>query len=135
MITKKDIERVFSRHPNMKPPDQIYLLSAPVVAQVDGHALLKGSRPVGENIAFLTPQGNDETILHETLHCYGFREFGAELGGKLLTRLRKIIPPFRKKEVQFQVEKVPFSEVEQYGFRVGSGERPDTVTLLKKKKL
>lgn len=134
MITKEDVEETFSQHPNLKPPSKIFVLEAPVVAQIDGHSLLRGSRLVGSDTIFLTPQATKETISHETIHSLGFREFGAELGGKLLTRFRNFIPPIlKRKKVKFEEKEVPFSKIKEYGFRVAKGEEPGTITVFEKK--
>ena len=129
MITKEDIEEIFNRYPSLQPPERIYILDAPVIAQVHNtQVLLKGSRPLGENAIFLSEQADEWTVIHETIHTYGFGEPMANFG-TWLAKQRERVPNIRNRMVRYRERQIDFEEISEYGFRKGKG-TPSPVLLL-----
>lgn len=142
MIYADDLEEFFNKHPRLYPPKKIYVLPSPLVVPVKlrhlrGIAVAGGAAPksritgTSRDTVILTPQSDEESLTHETLHTMGWNELGAYVFGKLSTKLRKWVPPLKARDVEYKKKKVPFSEVEKFGIKPVDT-RPETVTLFKK---
>lgn len=121
-ISAHEIEEVFARHPNINPPETIYVLDAPLVGQLeDETVILRGGRPTGYDKIILTPQGDELTVLHETIHTYGFGEFMAEFGSRFMKRVRQRIPPLRRRKVEYEAQTLGGDELGHLGIREHRG--------------
>lgn len=87
MINKQTIEQVFAKYYVIDPPKNILVLDKPAVA-MHGQTLVmyKGLQPKWRgDVIILTPQGDDETLIHETLHAQYFsKEPITNVAGKIL---------------------------------------------------
>lgn len=65
-------------------PQHVFIIQESVWQQVDGQVFYRGLQPKGRpDIIVLTPEALTETIPHEIAHTLGFREFGANVIGKV----------------------------------------------------
>lgn len=113
-MRREDIERILAKYPFIKPPDQVYILNAPV-AILQLKAIAKGLSPKGRDLVVLTPQADEETVLHETVHTYGFGEIAANIVPKVLMRLRSVLPPIVRKQVVYEEIDTDHRELEGIG--------------------
>ena len=94
MISKQTIEDVFAKYYVIDPPKNILVLDKPAVS-MHGQTLVmyRGLQPKWRgDVIILTPQGNDETLIHETLHAQHFSsEPLANVGGKILVVKYRIL--------------------------------------------
>lgn len=117
MITREEIEKILSKYPFINPPSHIYVLDAPIlVPQLK--AIAKGMYPGKKDIIFLTPQADEETIIHEIIHTYGFGELITYPLAKILVRFRNTFPPILKRNIQYEELEINPSELEKYGLRI-----------------
>ena len=111
MIDRETIESVFSTYYVVDPPKNVVVLDKPVVS-VDHSGqvatFFKGLQPKWrDDVIILSPQGDDETLVHEQIHAqYRAREFGANALGKLFIvkyRMLKQLRQQRKiRDVRYQ---------------------------------
>lgn len=106
MITIEEVERVFETHPWIKPPKHIILVLEPVemIDKKYGLLLFRGLQPSWrrDTIVLVAPLATEETVIHETLHTYGFGETVTHLFSKPLLNFRKTIPPIIKRRVKYK---------------------------------
>ena len=100
MITKQTIEEVFAKYYVIDPPKNILVLDKPAVS-MHGQTLLsfyRGLQPKWRgDVIILSPQGNDETLIHETLHAQYFSsEPLANIGGKILVVKYRMAKRFKR---------------------------------------
>jgi hypothetical protein len=111
ILDKSTIEKVFSNYYVIDPPKNVIILDRPAVSvDFDRQTMIffKGLQPKWrDDVIILTPQGDDETLVHEALHAqYRVGEPGANFFGKLLVkkyRLTERLPSFRRmREVKYR---------------------------------
>lgn len=87
MIGKEDLERIFSRYYVVDPPKNVLVLDKPTVS-LHGETIVayRGLQPKWRgDVIIITPQGDEETVIHETLHAqFLVGEPLAHFGGKAL---------------------------------------------------
>lgn len=116
MPSVEEIERILSEYYVISPPKHLMMLERPAVALTDGHlCFFKGLQPKWRNdVMLLTPQGDDETVVHETMHAnFGTEELITDRLGKLLVkkyralerfpRLRDLWLGFRGRNVRYEL--------------------------------
>lgn len=94
MIDKKSIEKIFSRYYVVDPPKHVIVLDKPAVS-LHGETMVayRGLQPKWRgDVVIITPQGDEETILHETLHAQFLAgEPLAHIGGKILVVKHRLL--------------------------------------------
>lgn len=99
MITKQTIEDVFAKYYVIDPPKNILVLDKPAVS-MHGQTLVmyRGLQPKWRgDVIILTPQGDDETLIHETLHAQYFtNEPLTNVAGKILVVKYRISKRFKR---------------------------------------
>lgn len=112
MLTIEDIERLLNEYYIIVPPDHIIILDKPVIGLKPFLAVYKGLQPVWRpDIIILTPLADEETLIHEILHTYGFGEFIAYHGARILlikNRLLKNFPLLRELRLRILGRKVRY---------------------------
>lgn len=89
MIDKATVEQVFSKFFVVDPPESVLILNKPAAAVDGDHVIFfRGLTPMWRSdMIILTPQGDEETLLHEALHQqFRAREISARIGGKVLVQ-------------------------------------------------
>ncbi len=120
-INEAYLEKIFSRYYVVDPPKNIIVLDKPAVSvRGSSMSVFRGLAPKWRNdIIVITPQGNDETLLHEAFHAqFGAGESAARVVGKLLVvktrfidRSNFISSRFRGRTVNYQ--RCPGCELEK----------------------
>jgi len=99
LVTKHEIERIFSQYYVVDPPKNVLVLDKPAVA-FKGQSLqfYKGMQPKWRgDVIILTPSADDVTVIHETLHAqYSASEMFAYPGGRLLAIKYRMSNVFKK---------------------------------------
>jgi hypothetical protein len=117
LLTKEEIEEVLSRHPWLRPPKYIYILSAPVVSP-ELRAFILGLNPMFErDTVILSSNATEETLIHETLHVNMLGErIAYPLAPKLLS-FRQSFPPVVRRRPVYEAREMSSRELEAYGLR------------------
>jgi len=115
MLTKTQVENVLNKYYVIEPPKHLLMFDRPAVGFYGDHiAFYKGLQPKWRgDVIIITPQGDDETVIHETLHAnYGASEPVANWGGKILViksrildmfpNIRDLFLMFRGRDVHYQ---------------------------------
>jgi len=86
MPSPEEIESILSKYYVVSPPKHVFMLERPAVAFTDGLAFFRGLAPSWrKDVAIITPQGSDETVLHEALHNnFGLSEIITDRAAKVL---------------------------------------------------
>jgi len=117
MLTPKEIEEILKRHPFLRPPKQIFILSAPIVYP-ELRAIIYGINPgLERTTAILSSMADEKTLLHETLHRMGIGEILANRLTKRLIKFRKRFPPIIRKDVKYEARVMSSKELEKYGLK------------------
>lgn len=99
MISKQTIEDVFAKYYVIDPPKNIIVLDKQAVS-MQGQTLVmyRGLQPKWRgDVIILTPQGDDETLIHETLHAQFFtNEPITNVGGKILVVKYRLSKQFKR---------------------------------------
>lgn len=94
MIGVNDLEKIFSKYYVVDPPKHVLVLDKPAVS-LHGETMVayRGLQPKWRgDVIILTPQGDEETVIHETLHAqFTVGEPLAHIGGKILNIKLKLI--------------------------------------------
>jgi hypothetical protein len=134
LLTKEEIEEVLSRHPWLRPPKYIYILSAPVVSP-ELRAFIYGLNPVFQrDTVILSSTATEETLIHETLHVNLMGERAAYTLAPRLLRFRASFPPVRSRRPVYRVEEISSRELESYGLKPyvwADGYRPAELKVVK----
>jgi hypothetical protein len=84
-LTIEEVQRVFAEHPFLPRPKHIIILDGDVVTN-EGTAV--GLTPSGESVMILTPLSDEDTVVHEAIHQFGFGEFMTQLLAPIIERRR-----------------------------------------------
>jgi len=115
MLTPKEIEEILKRHPFLRPPKQIFILSAPIVYP-ELRAIIYGINPAGRrDVVILSSMAGEKTLLHETLHRMGIGEIIADRLARRLMEFRKRFRPIIRKNIKYDVRTMSSKEMEKYG--------------------
>ena len=94
MIGLNELEKIFSRYYVVDPPKNVLVLDKPTVS-LHGETIVayRGLQPKWRgDVIIITPQGDEETVIHETLHAQFLAgEPLAHLGGKFLIIKHRLI--------------------------------------------
>jgi hypothetical protein len=133
-LDKETIEEVLSRHPWIRPPKYIYILSAPVVSP-ELRAFIYGLNPVFQrDTVILASTATEETLIHETLHVNLMGERAAYTLAPRLLRLRASFPPIRSRRPVYEARELSSRELESYGLKSyvwADGYRPAELKVVK----
>jgi len=93
MPSREEIESILSKYYLVDPPKHVFMLEKPAVAFTDGLSFFKGLAPSWrKDVAIITPQGDDETVLHEPLHNkYGLSEIVTDRVAKVLIMKHRLL--------------------------------------------
>jgi len=115
MLTPKEIEEILKRHPFLRPPKQIFILSGPIIYP-ELRAIIYGINPgLERRTIILTSIAREKTLLHETLHRMGIGEIIADRLARRLIEFRKRFRPIIRKDVKYDVREMSSKEMEKYG--------------------
>jgi len=97
-INKEMLESIFAKYYIIDPPKNVLVLDRPAATinrQGFGYSaqFYKGLQPKWRgDLIIVTPQGDDETVIHETLHAqFCAEEPLANVGGKVLILKHRIL--------------------------------------------
>lgn len=94
MIGLSDLESIFSKYYVVDPPKNVLVLDKPTVS-LHGETIVayRGLQPKWRgDVIIITPQGDEETVIHETLHAqFLVGEPLAHIGGKLLVVKHRLL--------------------------------------------
>lgn len=93
MVSKEELEKILSTYYVISPPRHVFMLEKPAVAFTDGLAFFKGLAPSWRrDVAIITPQGNDETVLHEVIHnSFGLSEVVTDRAAKVMIMKHRLM--------------------------------------------
>jgi len=112
----EELEKILSLHPFLPKPKYIVEVDELLFASIENYiAIVKGATPKWRrDMIVVTPLSDHETVVHEVIHTLGFGELAAEIGGRVLSRLRNIIPPIVNKNVSYELYDQPHPKVKIY---------------------
>lgn len=87
MVTRAQVEDIMSKYYVVDPPKHLLMLERPTVGFHGEHLnFFKGLQPKWRgDVMILTPQADDETVIHESIHAnFGTGELITDRLGKLL---------------------------------------------------
>lgn len=102
MVSKEELESILAKYYVIDPPKHAFMLDKRTVGITNHHlSFFKGLQPKWRHdVIILTPDGDDESVIHECFHAnFGTEELVTNRLGKLLVkkhRLQEMFPNFPK---------------------------------------
>jgi len=109
-LTKKEVQEIFNNYYVVDPPKHVFMLEKPTITfSKEGHfSFFKGLQPKWRrDVIILTPDADDETVIHEALHAnYETEEFITSRLGKLMVLKHRFLRKLnrgslRKRDVRY----------------------------------
>jgi len=125
----KEVERILKTSgffTKLFLPKHIILIDEPVTEEFS-HQIVNyaGLQPKWrKDIIIITSLGNSETVFHEWAHTMGFREFGANLIGKVMNRLagrRMSMPKLMDFDFTYRETPSPNPKLKHYVLEIKEG--------------
>jgi len=115
-VELEELEKILSLHPFLPKPKYIVKVDELLFASTENYiAIVKGATPMWRrDMIVVTPLADHETVVHEVIHTLGFGELAAEVGGRVLSKLRDIIPPIVSERVSYELYDQPHPKVKIY---------------------
>lgn len=113
MVTKEEFESILSKYYVIDPPSHLLMLERPAVGFSNGLSFYKGLQPKWRgDIVIITPQGDDETAIHETIHAnFGIGELFTNPAAKILVvkhRMIERLPILKNLHLRFRNRKIHY---------------------------